>query len=124
MNKKSLILMGIWCLMLIGFVLLLAYFPISLYYDGYLTILKTNDDELTYIFLTHQTPLVIKQGQQVKIKYFVEKQWQIIITQVKRENYYYLILNQPEFMINVWYLSGKMEICSQTKLDYLLKIMI
>ncbi|UZQ33015.1 MAG: hypothetical protein OHM56_03425 [Spiroplasma phoeniceum] len=110
--------------MLIGFVLLLAYFPISLYYDGYLTILKTNDDELTYIFLTHQTPLVIKQGQQVKIKYFVEKQWQIIITQVKRENYYYLILNQPEFMINVWYLSGKMEICSQTKLDYLLKIMI
>ncbi|WP_348735231.1 hypothetical protein [Spiroplasma endosymbiont of Ammophila pubescens] len=63
MNKKSLILMGIWCLMLIGFVLFLAYFPISLYYDGYLTILKTNDDELTYIFVPHQTPWVIKPGQ-------------------------------------------------------------
>lgn len=110
--------------MLIGFVLLLAYFPISLYYDGYLTILKTNDDELTYIFVPHQAPWVIEPGQQVKIKYFVEKQWQIIITQVKRENDYYLILNQPEFMINVWYLSAKMEIGSQTTLDYLLKIMI
>ncbi len=49
--------------MLIGFVLFLAYFPISLYYDGYLTILKTNDDELTYIFVPHQTPWVIKPGQ-------------------------------------------------------------
>ncbi|ELL44570.1 hypothetical protein SMIPMB4A_v3c4590 [Spiroplasma melliferum IPMB4A] len=110
--------------MLIGFVMLLGYFPISLYYDGYLTILKTNDDELTYIFVPHQTPGVIKPGQQVKIKYFVEKQWQIIITQVKRENDYYLILNQPEFIISVWYLSAKMEFGSQTTLDYLLKIMI
>ena len=62
---------GFWFLLFGDFFVIFGYYPILLYYDGYLTVLKNNMDELNYLFVPHQATSVIQVHQQVTIRYFM-----------------------------------------------------
>ncbi|MBH8622879.1 hypothetical protein [Spiroplasma poulsonii] len=112
------------CCFLISFFVLLAYYPLQLYYDGYLTILKSSTEELNYVFVPKEISRVEKAIKEVKLEYFVQNYWQEMIVQIKWENNYYLILDQTDFNVDFWYLPAKIYLGQQTTLDYLLKIII
>ncbi|WP_424525916.1 hypothetical protein [Spiroplasma endosymbiont of Glossina fuscipes fuscipes] len=124
MNKKGIILMLTCCCFLISFFVLLAYYPLQLYYEGYLTILKNSTEELNYVFVPKEISRVGKKIREVKLEYFVQNYWQALVVQIKWENNYYLILNQTDLTVDFWYLPAKIYFGQQTTLDYLLKIII
>jgi len=83
MNKKVIILMLTCCCFLISFFVLLAYYSLQLYYDGYLTILKSSTEELNYVFVPKEISRVEKAIKEVKLEYFVQNYWQEMIVQIK-----------------------------------------
>lgn len=72
MNKKAISLILICSCLLGGFFILLGFYPLKLYYDGYLTILKDSTKELNYVFVPKQMPAVVNITKQVKLEYFVQ----------------------------------------------------
>ncbi|WHQ36420.1 hypothetical protein [Spiroplasma sp. SV19] len=124
MSKKVIISVLASCCFLISFFMLLAYYPLRLYYNGYLTILKNTAEDLNYVFVPTEMPNGGEIIKKVKLEYFMQNYWQTMVVQIKRENNYYLILNQTDLTIDFWYLPAKIYFGQQATLDYLLKIII